>query len=207
MRASKIWFLLSAFSILAGCSGGADSQDQASDYTDDAVSTTFIRGSWAASDPTLGSFAGLDLRPDHKFFVDSTKILNGVAINGSSDGLVRQTGTWHLSTKKKTLTLDFDHGWDSPDAYSVVYNYVYTPAPVMNGVYIPGHEPEAKLPLTQAPPTDGSKIAYPTDKLTHQDSWCTGDDDCKSELEDGTSNEGSDTCNTSTNLCQAAEAR
>ncbi|MGH7284441.1 MAG: hypothetical protein ACRELY_23190, partial [Polyangiaceae bacterium] len=67
MRASKIWFLFSAFSILAGglvgCSG-SDSQDPVSDDSDDAVSTAFIRGSWADSDPTLGSFAGMDIRPD-----------------------------------------------------------------------------------------------------------------------------------------------
>ena len=47
--------------------------------------------------------------------MDSTKILNGVAINGSSDGLVRQTGTWHLSTKKKTLTLDSYKSWERWD--------------------------------------------------------------------------------------------
>ena len=207
MRASKIWFLLSAFSILAGCSGTASQDASTSDDSEDAVSTAFIRGSWAASDPTLGSFAGMDLRPDHKFFVDSTKILNGVMVNGSSEGFVRQTGTWHLSTKKKTLTLDFDHGWDSPDPYSVVYDYVYTPAPVLNGMYIPGHEPEAKLSLTQAPPTDGSKIAYPTNKFVHQDSWCTTDSDCRTEQEDGTSLNGSNVCSTATNDCEGETAK
>lgn len=200
-----IWSVL-ALSVLAGCGGSADSQDQASSDSEDAVSTVFIRGSWVAVDASLGDAAAIDIRPDHKFFQDSTKILNGVMVNGSPEGLVRQTGTWSLSTKNKTLTLNYDHGWDSPDPYTVVYAYAYTAAPILNGVFVPGHEPTAKLALTEQP-AKGSHVAYPTQKFDHADSWCTSDSDCKTELSDGTSQEGSDQCNVSTNLCQAAEAR
>jgi hypothetical protein len=205
MRSSMIWSAL-ALSILAGCSGSDTSQDQASSDSEDAVSTTFIRGSWVANDPSLGDAAAIDVRPDHKFFQDSTKILNGVLVNGSPQGLVRQTGTWSLSTKNKTLTLNYDHGWDSPDPYTVVFAYSYTAAPILNGVYIPGHGPEAKLALTEQP-AKGSHVAYPTQKFLHADSWCTSNADCKTELEDGTSQEGLASCGKFvTNSCEAESA-
>ena len=91
-----------------------------------------------------------------------------------------------------------------------VYNYTYTPAKIMNGVFLPGSEPEAKLELTHAPPTNGSKIAYPTVEFTAQESYCNGlpnvsTNDCDVQRNEQTwipSGSGKSVCNVAKNVCE-----
>ena len=54
-------------------------------------------------------------------------------------------------------------GWHAGDKQ--VYTYAYTAAPILNGVFIPGHEPAAKLVLTQS-----GKAAH---HFTHVGTFCS----------------------------------
>jgi hypothetical protein len=182
--------------MVAAC-GGTDATSGGEDGQDDNLTSSSVakelRGSWVGSDSTVGSMAGLDLRPDGKFFYDTHKVLNGMFVNGFVP-TARTEGTYTIKSSKSTLTLHAT----SPQAETTVYTFKYTPAPIMNGVFRPGFEPEPKLTLTPQP-APGSHVAFPSIQLTGAHSWCTTDADCRDEKADGTwTNIGSGTIS-----CQA----
>jgi len=155
-----------------------------------------VKGTWSSED---GTETALDLRPNGEYVRDVAEILNGVFINGARP-FQRDTGRFSVSVKHQTITLHPDGG-----AADEVFAYVYTPAPVLNGMYLPGHEPAAHLTLTRQPPPM-SHIAFSPQHFTSVQSWCTADADCTRELGDHTwtpyfLNGSHPVCDVSTNAC------
>ena len=188
--------VLSATALACGSADATDPSSDTSDSSEDALSgRSTVKGTWVSQD---GTDTGLDLRPNGEFVRDTAKVLNGVFINGARPWQ-RDTGRFSVSVKNKTITLHVDGGGDE------VYAYEYKAAPVLNGMFLPGHEPEASLTLTRQPPPM-SHIAFPAQHFKGAQSWCTEDTDCTRELHDGTWNpyflNGSNpTCDVSTNSC------
>src|SRR5262249_54770204 len=132
-----------------------------------------IKGSWVVDDKSapMTATAAYDFRPNGEFFRDVHKILNGVGIGGAPPtSVVRESGTYATNTTKHTITLNVKTSF-IPGGYSEVHGYAYTPAKILNGVFLPGHGPHATLTLTrQAPPF--SKIAYPSIAFDQVPSYC-----------------------------------
>jgi hypothetical protein len=181
------WVLCSFAALACGSSAGDSSNSADEAYTSSL--TAEIEGSWVLQG---GLVEGLDLRPDHTFFRDTTRVLNGMWINGGPP-MKRDTGTWHAKRSTQTLTLSVDGG----DVE--VYTMDYTAAPVLNGMFLPGHEPAATLVLTD---DNGASQTF-----KHASSWCTSDDDCATEQSDrtwATSGDGTPTCDATTHACSLA---
>jgi hypothetical protein len=126
-----------------------------------------LGGDWKNDD---GSLDALDFHGDGTFIHDQFRVLNGVLINGGSTAPHgRDSGRYVVSTVHHTITLHITDGWHKGS--SEVYAFTYTPAPILNGVFIPGKEPAAKLTLTLQP-APGSHVAYPAKHYTHVTSFC-----------------------------------
>jgi hypothetical protein len=177
---------------------GASSDDATTndESTEDALSMrATVKGTWVAQD---GTDVGLDLRPDGSFFRDTAKVLNGMFINGARPWQ-HDTGRFVMSAKHKTITLHVDGGADE------VFVYEYKAAPVLNGMFLPGHEPAATLTLTRQP-APMSHVAFQAQHFKGTTSWCTTDQDCKDELADKTwqpyfLNGSNPKCEVATNVC------
>ena len=183
---SVVFALVLPVSVLACAGAGSDPAVGDDTTSEDALTgRAQIKGSWVAQD---GMDTGIDFRPDGTFFRDTARILNGVLVNGASRPMMRDTGRYSVSVKHKTITLHVDnHPPDPPPGRDEVYIYEYKSAPVLNGMYLPGHEPAASLTLTLQPaPTERLAHPYPAQHFKGASSWCTTDQDCKDELKDHT---------------------
>jgi hypothetical protein len=191
-------------SVLALACGGAPSDSSGSD--DDAVTSASdeknVQGVWTLQNDVT-SIKAIVLNPDHTFFRANAKPLNGVFINGAGPGFDRETGTWSLSHSKHTITFNTDNG---PD----VLSYTFTPAHVLNGVFLPGHEPKDKLEL-RGIPAPGSQIAFPTQEYARGESFCLATSDCDGERTHNfwqpvSADNAKASCNTTTNACEMKSA-
>ncbi len=210
MNAKSLFFgslllSLSMFACAAETSDQANAeQGQEEDLTSGAKQVT---GAWHVGAKAFDSSEALVFHTDGTFVHDQFRILNGVLIAGGPPP-GRDTGTFSVNKTKGTITLHVKQGWHSGD--SEVFDYTYTPAKIMNGVFLPGHQPEASLALTHAPPTNGSKIAYPTITFTAQDSYCNGlpnvsTNDCEVQRNEKLwmpNGSGKSVCNVSKHVCE-----
>jgi len=160
---------------VAACSGASpESSDDSSseDALSNASAATQLKGAWTlTSDNT--SITSIVLESSHKFFrKNDARIMNGMVVNGGS--FQREEGTWTVNASKHTITFHVN-GMDD------TMSYTYTPAPVMNGMFLPGHEPKAKLAL-QGIPAPHSHVAFPLNVYASADSFCFADADCSEEL-------------------------
>jgi hypothetical protein len=166
-----------------------------------------ITGAWHVGPKAFDSSEAYVFHTDGTFIHDQFRILNGVLIAGGPPP-GRDMGTFTVNKSKGTVTLHVKQGWHTGETQ--VYNYTYTPAKIMNGVYLPGAEPEATLDLQKPAPTNGSKIAYPTVRFTAQDSYCSGlpnvsTNDCEIQRNEQTwlpSGKGKSICNVQKNVCE-----
>ncbi|HEY8077824.1 MAG TPA: hypothetical protein VIF62_27045 [Labilithrix sp.] len=163
-------FALSAMFLACSASDGSNADDgQASDPSEQDLSETGkqLAGDWKNDD---GSLDALALNSDGTFIHDQFRVLNGVLVNNSDAPPFNRDSGWFTANKKKgTLTLHVTDGWHAGS--TEVYAFTYTPAKILNGVFLPGHEPEAHLDLT-AQPAPGSHVAYPTNHYTFTSSFC-----------------------------------
>ncbi len=126
-----------------------------------------IAGDWKNDDGSLDAF---QFNTDGTFIHDQLRVLNGVLVNNpDAPPFNRDSGHFVVSKKHGTVTLHITDGWHSGS--TEVYAYEYTAAPILNGVFLPGHEPSAKLSLT-AQPAPGSHVAYPTKSYSSKSSFC-----------------------------------
>ncbi len=164
-------FALSA--VFFACSSSTDSSTDettpgAESEQDLSAAAKQLTGDWKNDDGSLDAF---EFRADGTFIHDQFRVLNGVLVNNpDSMPFNRDSGRYSVSKSKGTLTLHITDGWHAGS--TEVYDYPYTPAPILYGVFIPGHEPEAKLDLT-AQPAKGSHVAFPTKHYTHVATFCS----------------------------------
>jgi len=164
-------FALSAIVFACGSTDGSNADDSATPGDESEQDLTAaakqLTGDWKNDDGSLDAYA---FNSDGTFIHDQFRILNGVLINDpNAMPFNRDSGRFSVSKSKGTLTLHITAGWHAGS--TEVYDYKYTPAPILNGVFIPGHEPAAKLDLT-AQPAKGSHVAFPTKHYTHVSSFC-----------------------------------
>jgi hypothetical protein len=202
MNAKSLFFgsLLLPLSMFACAAETTDQagteQGQEEDLTSGAKQ---IMGAWHVGPKAADSSEAFVFHTDGTFVHDQFRILNGVLIAGGPPP-GRDIGTFTVNKTKHTVTLHVKQGWHSGETQ--VFDYTYTPAKIMNGVYLPGAGPEATLELTRGP--------HPTIKLTAQDSYCNGlpnvsTNDCEVQRNEHTwvpAGHGKSVCNVSKNVCQ-----
>ena len=146
----------------------ADGQD--SSEQDITSARKQLGGDWKNKDGSLDAFA---FNADGTFIHDQLRVLNGVLVNGHGGGNTfgRDTGRYTTSTKHGTVTLHVTDGWHAGS--TEVYAFTYTAARILNGVFLPGHEPSASLDLTLQPlPTERLAHPNPTKHYGHVGSFC-----------------------------------
>jgi hypothetical protein len=130
-----------------------------------------IGGDWKNNDGSLDAF---DFKSDGTFIHDQFRVLNGVLVHpngGSAPPFGRDSGKYSVSQKHGTVTLHITDGWHAGSTQ--VYAYKYTAAKVLNGVFLPGHEPAASLDLTLQPaPNERLAAPNPTKHYRHVSSFC-----------------------------------
>jgi len=200
--------LLLSFSMFACAAETTDESNAQQGQEEDLTSgQKMIAGAWHVGPKAFDSSEAFVFHTDGTFVHDQFRIFNGVLIAGGPPP-GRDTGSFTVNKSKGTVTLHVKGGWHTGE--TEVYDFTYSPAKIMNGVYLPGAEPEAKLTLTHAPPTNGSKIAYPAIEFTAQDSYCNGlpnvsTADCDVQRSEQTwipSGKGKSVCNVSKNVCE-----
>lgn len=187
-----------------------DASDPASDQgseQDITAAKKNLLGSWTIGKDSkaLTMTLAYEFRPDGTFWRDDTRVLNGFFINGPPPP-TRTTGRYTVHAH--TLTLHID----SPQPATEELSYEYTAGRILNGVFLPGKEPDtrAHLTLTQQP-APGSHVAYPALTFDRADSYCTANADCDAERADKTwtpdpSATGTPTCDTKQRTCSLASA-
>jgi hypothetical protein len=172
MRYQLFLSALAVSSILVACAAdtGSNNEDPAQSDESEADLTAAAKqltGDWKNDDGSLDAF---ELRSDGTFIHDQMRVLNGVLVNDpGAPPFGRDSGHFSVSKKNGTVTLHITAGWHSGS--TEVLSYSYTAAPILNGVFLPGHEPAAKLVLTQQP-APGSHVAYLPKHYTHKSSFC-----------------------------------
>ncbi len=163
-------FALSAVFFACSASDGSNADPtQAGDESEQDLTAAAkqLDGDWKNDDGSLDAF---QFNSDGTFIHDSFRVLNGVLVNNpDAPPFNRDSGSYSVSKKHGTVTLHITAGWHSGS--TEVYDYTYTPAPVLNGIFLPGKGPEAKLDLTLQP-APMSHVAYPTKHYTHTSSFC-----------------------------------
>jgi hypothetical protein len=180
-RSMGIFGLVLSVSAFA-CSGAAPGNEGASneDAVTSASDSTKVQGAWILQNDVT-SVKAIVLNPDHTFFRANARVLNGIFLADAGPGptLQRETGTWSLCAAKGTMTFNSSLGAET-------YSYKFTPVGVLNGIFLPGHEPKDKLELNHTPECkEGfacSQIAFPTQVYTRGPSYCLDASDCNSEL-------------------------
>jgi hypothetical protein len=209
MRAKILFAFTAALSVTAfACAANTeDTQDPAAESESEQDLTAAakqISGAWhIQDDKTLDAFV---FHTDGTFVHDQFRILNGVLVMGGPPP-GRDTGKFTVSAKKGTITLHVNEGWHKGETQ--VYDYTYKPARILNGVFLPGHEPTATLALTRVPAHPSLPAMIPV-TYKHIDSWCMGlpnvaDADCNIQRTEKTwipEGSGVSTCNVSKNSCE-----
>jgi hypothetical protein len=194
---------VSVFACAAAQDESAGNEDRSSE--DIVAAAPQLEGSWTIDDASakLSSTIAYDFRPNGEFFRASNRVLNGIFPQGGPPPVLRESGTYAVDKVKHLLTLHIT----APRALTEVLAYEYKPAPVMNGMFIPGHEPKATLTLNGVP-APGSQLAFPAIKYDQASSFCLENNDCVDERGDGTWYPGSNagtgsTCDTNKRVCSA----
>jgi hypothetical protein len=187
----RSWLALAlTLSVVACGSAGSDDAAPQGDQGDeqDITSTkSHLKGSWTITDDSkaLTSTVAYELRPNGEFWRDDNKIFNGVMVKGAPQPVARTSGHYTIDTSKKTISFHVDAGPQKGLVEEL--SYVFEAGKVLNGVFLPGHEPDTRAHLTltgiAAP---GSHVAFPALKFALADSYCTADADCADERGDGT---------------------
>jgi hypothetical protein len=168
---------------VAACSGTDGASNEAVSGDDqDITAAQAIHGSFVLEGDTKGAY---DFRPDGHFTRDTFKVLNGVFLPGHEpSNLVRDGGTYKFDAKKHVLTLHVTEGLFPGDES---FEYKYEPGRILNGVFLPGHEPTstATLVLTAIPSHPSLPAMVPM-TFKSVESWCTSNTDCADEQKDGT---------------------
>jgi hypothetical protein len=183
-----------------------DNADQGNEQ-DITTAKSVLKGSWTISTDSknMTSSVAYEFRPSGEFWRDDNRVLNGVMVKDAPPPVQRTSGTYVVNTTKKTITLHIT----SPINSTEVVSYDYKAGRVLNGMFLPGHEPDtrASLTLTQQP-APMSHIAFPALVFKSADSWCTADTDCKDEAKDKTWLDGAAapavSCDTDNRVCIAA---
>jgi hypothetical protein len=214
MNAKTLFFggLLLSLTTFA-CAAQTDTQDDAqASSEEDLTGRAEVKGAWRPDSKAFDQNEAWVFHSDGTFIHDQSRILNGVLIAGGPPP-GRDIGKFSVSKAKGTITLHVTQGWHAGDVE--VYDFLYTPAKIMNGMFLPGHEPVATLALTHPPPTNGSKIAYPTITFRMADSYCNGlpnvsTNDCETERNEGIwepATAGLSSCNVAKNTCEVVQAK
>jgi hypothetical protein len=187
-----------AFSVFA-CSGTSEdaagpSDNSAQGPEQDITSTTSqLEGSWTIdkNSEQLSSVVSYKFDASGTFSRDVNQILNGVFVGNGRPPPQHQTGTYTVDTVKHVLTLNVT----APRTFTEVVSYAYTPARVLNGMFLPGKEPStaARLTLTgiAAP---GSMIAYPAITYDKQEDQSGSSSSSSGSSTSGGTSSGGVTC-------------
>jgi hypothetical protein len=122
-----------------------------------------LQGSWTIDDASkeYSSIQSYEFNANGTFSREVNKILNGVLKPGAPLPTEHQTGRYTVDTAKHEVTLDIK----SPRESSETFVYSYAPGRVLNGVFLPGHEPSTHPTLTlTGVAAPGSHIAFPAIK-------------------------------------------
>jgi hypothetical protein len=146
------------------CSGSADDAANPTDQgteQDIKSAKNALQGSWKieAASENLTSDLSYDFDANGTFSRQVRKVLNGLFLPGH-EPTETQSGTYTVDTVKKQVTLHID----SPNETEETYSYNVQPGKVLNGIFLPGHEPPPShtvLSLTGVP-APMSHIAFPT---------------------------------------------
>jgi hypothetical protein len=208
---SALALAASVFACSSASSDGSADQGSEQDVTAAKVQLT---GSWvvdtASAEET--SVVALELRPNGDFWRDENQILNGVMIGNAPRPVHRDTGTYSVDTSAHTVTLTYKPAGED-ESVSETMHYAYKAARILNGMFLPGQEPNMNATLTltgiAAP---GSHIAFPAIQYDQQDSYCTSDKDCDSERSDKSwkpdqSIGGMSQCDQTNRVCNAVAAQ
>lgn len=155
------------------CSSSQDDSN-ANDHADqgteqDIVSTkNQLQGSWKidAAAANLSPDVSYEFNANGSFSREVNKVLNGVFLPGAPRPTEHQAGKYTVDASKHLVTLHIS----TPHVLTETLSYAYSGARVLNGVFLPGHEPSTHptLTLTQGVPclpgTACSHIAFPAIK-------------------------------------------
>ena len=200
--------LILGLSVFA-CAGNTSSSDGAAQGPEQDIKSgrSPLVGAWTISSDSAGYTSSIAyvLRPNGEFWRDDNRVLNGVFVNGAPHPVQRATGTYTVDTDAQTITFHET----SPMTFDQTMSYSYQAGRVLNGMFLPGHEPDTHAHLTltgiAAP---GSNVAFPALKYDSADSWCTSTKDCTTEAEEQiwSPGEGSPiTCDDMNRVCIAGE--
>jgi hypothetical protein len=159
--------VLSLSAAVFACSGGSAQDGSGSPAQGPEQDVTNAKngivGSWQVEDASknLGPNLSYEFRSDGSFTRQARKVLNGLFLPGH-EPTQTESGTYTVDIDKKQVTLDVT----SPRTYSETLAYAVQPGRVLNGIFLPGHEPPPSntvLSLTGVP-APLSHIAFPTIK-------------------------------------------
>jgi hypothetical protein len=187
IAASAIALSFSVFACSAASEDTSDTQDQGTEQDLSAAKKNLI-GSWTITDKSAdySSSVAYELRPNGEFWRDDNVILNGVMVNGAAPPVKRTTGTWTVNASKHTISFHVETPAENKGLIETLA-YTYEPGKILNGVFLPGSEPDTSAHLTLTGiPAKGSQIAYPAVVYAQADSYCTASADCVDERDDGT---------------------
>src|SRR5215472_1972367 len=159
---------------LAACGGSPKGDGSHGTGGQQAVTVNQVHGSWTSEN---GLVTAYQFNADQSFFRDGAVILNGMVPNGGSLPKFKRTTGW-FEIDDAFLTLHDDDGTD--EVFAITFKQA-----IINGMYLPGHEPKSKITLTRQVDVEGQfqpDIAFPTVTFDHQKSWCVTIDDCMAEF-------------------------
>ena len=135
-----------------------------------------LQGSWKidAASKDESSVVSYEFNANGSFSREVNKVLNGVLVAGAPRPTEHQAGKYTVDAAKHIVTLHIS----TPNEQTETLAYGITPGRVLNGVFLPGSEPNThpKLNLTQQVPcepgTACSHIAFPT--ITYDQATAVG---------------------------------
>ncbi len=142
-------------------SAAADGNVDQGDEQDITSTKNQLKGSWdvSAASKDLTSVVSYEFNANGTFSREVNRILNGVLLPGSPRPTENQKGRYTINASKHLVTLHIT----SPREMTETLAYEYKPGRVLNGVFLPGHEPSNRPTLTltqQAAPR--SHVAFPS---------------------------------------------
>ncbi len=200
-----------AFTVVAcGSAQDADATQSAAVDQDMTAAKSELVGSWTITDASkdLTSSVAYELRPNGQFWRDDNRILNGVLVNGAPRPVQRTTGHYTVDADKNTITFRVESPAEQKGVVEVL-SYTFEAGKILNGVFLPGHEPDTRAHLTlQGIPAKGSHVAFPAIVYQRDPSYCTSTQDCQDEAKDKTWLEGAGapavSCDETNRVCIAA---
>jgi hypothetical protein len=193
--------VLTGFGAIACSAAQGDVAGGAQAATGSEASASDLLGSWVSNSSLEEAHV---LHADGSFVRDRKAVVNGLFLPGAEPPPFRRDqGTYSVDTDAQTLTLNIDDAF-APE----VYDYTYEAAPrVLNGVFLPGAEPTAKLKLVLERTPEHGGVRATEKTFHHAASWCTAEADCVAERADKTwlpLTEGVVSCDVKANACKSA---